>query len=353
MTVNPKKSVSSHHTAARKGQQGASAFRISMGNLCFTFMSVFAFAMILRNSDIAIRHMSYGLRLCAETVIPSLFPFMVISELLVYSGATHALGRLLARPFRFLFGISGDSGCAVLLGALCGFPIGTRTALSLYEQKRIPAEELSHLLTFCNLPSSAFLISAVGISLFQSKRFGILLYAITLLSALCVGILGKFLSRPAAASLFLQKSTKSKETPLPSKGVATFTGAVSSSAMSMLYICAYVVFFSALTGTLEGTLSGISMSKELSALCFGFFEMTGGMSRAADCVSSSAIYLCAFFAGWSGLSVHFQMMSICSKQDISFRPYFAAKLAHGSLNCLFIFLYQLCFGNPLLTEIAL
>ncbi len=65
--------------------------RPSAGQVGFLLMSTFCFILVLRNSDAAIEYMGRGLTLCARTVIPSLFPFMVISELLVSSGAGEAL----------------------------------------------------------------------------------------------------------------------------------------------------------------------------------------------------------------------------------------------------------------------
>lgn len=323
------------------------------GELVFGFMSLFSLACIVRNSEVAIEYMTKGLSLCATTVIPSLFPFMVISELIVSSGMTKPVGRLFAKPFRLLFGISGDGGCAVILGMLCGFPIGAKTAVSLFNSGKIEKNELSKLMTFCNMPSSAFLISAVGTSLFGCHEFGVMLYVITLLSCLLIGMVSKFLFRRKSI-----KSTPGKKneqptahTPLSSNaseshtvGASAFPAAITRSAFAMLSVCAFVIFFSTLIGTLEAMFSEIPISREFSALLFGFFELSGGVSRAAACApASSGIYLCAFLTGWSGLSVHFQIMSICGDCPISFRPYFLAKLAHGILNVLLLKLALLCF----------
>ena len=134
----------------------------SFGQVFFCLMSTFCFVLILRNPDVAIEYMGRGLSLCARTVIPSLFPFMVISELMVRSGAGEALGRLFSRPMRYLFGLSGAGCTAVVLGSLCGFPVGARTAVALYDRNAISRRECEHLLTFCNCPSSAFLVTAGG-----------------------------------------------------------------------------------------------------------------------------------------------------------------------------------------------
>ena len=171
--------------AKAKKEQKASP-SLSKGSLLLGFSALFSLLLFLRNAELATGAMSDALRLCATTLIPSLFPFLVLSEVVVNTGAGVPLGRLLYRPFRRLFGVSESGSCAVLLGLLCGFPVGTRCVLSLYRQGAIGRREAEHLLTFCNTPSSAFLISTVGYSLFHSRSFGYLLLGTTLLSAVVV-----------------------------------------------------------------------------------------------------------------------------------------------------------------------
>ncbi len=315
--------------------------RRHLGQFLFCLGSLFLFLLLLRNAEFAIRHMSDGLRLCVRTVIPSLFPFMVLSELLTQTGAAELVGRLLPRPLRRLFGVSRDGACAVLLGLVCGFPIGAKSAAALYRAGRIDRSELCCVLTFSNIPSSAFLISAVGVSLFGSRAFGTRLYLVTLTSALLTGLVGARW-RAKKDSQHAKKSAPPHEAKPPALkkagAVACFTDAITSSALALLSVCAFVVFFSAFVGTVESMLQALALPNAAQSLCYGFFELTGGTARAAACASPTAEYLCAFLAGWSGLSVHCQIMSLCADTGVSFRPYLLAKLAQGLLNLPLLFL---------------
>ncbi len=298
-------------------------------------LSLFSLLLIFKNPDIAITHMSSALRLCARTLIPSLFPFMVLSELMVSGNAVSLIAPLLRRPAKALFGISGEGGAAVLLGLVCGFPIGAKTAAALYKKGSIGKRELTHILTFSNNPSSAFLISAVGASMFDDRPFGVLLFAISTLTALIVGFVGKFINRPHTDSAPVSVKGYGEKPP---RAVDIFTGAVTSSALSMLSICAFVVFFSTLVGVLEYTVNASALPEAVSALWFGFFELTSGVWKASS-VPTLGPYLAAAAVGWSGLSVHFQIMSICRGCDISFKPYLLSKLASAILNVLLLILW--------------
>ncbi len=311
--------------------------------VAFGLLSAFCLLLILKNPDIAVKHMSAALRLCSRTVIPSLFPFMVLSELMISGKAVKHLSRLLSAPARVLFGICGESAAAVCLGMLCGFPIGAKCAVSLYKKGSIGQGELVRILTFSNNPSSAFLISAAGVSMFGSRAFGVLLYAISLLSAVIIGIVGKLLDKKSPREELCSARTDKTE---KKRGADTFTSAITSSAISMLYICAFVVFFSTLVGVLEYTVNAAAMPDWCSALWFGFFEMTSGIYKAST-IPLYGCYLAAAAAGWSGLSVHFQIMSICTGCGISFRPYILSKLANAALNVLLLALWGMIFGLPI------
>ena len=301
----------------------------SAGQIFFCLMSTFCFCLILRNSDVAIEYIGRGLKLCTQTVIPSLFPFMVISELLVESGAGEALGKFFSRLMRWLFGLSGAGGSAVFLGSLCGFPIGAKTAVSLYDRNMISKTELEHLLTFSNNPSSAFLINAVGISLFANRRIGLILYVIVLVSSFVVGFFMRFFLRGPHAP----KVHKHYPTGLHPGGVQMFTDSVTHAANGMILICAYVIFFSALTGALSCMINNWGgIPSLLHTLLFGFLELSGGVSEASSLPDlPMALVVTAAVAGWSGLSVHCQIMTLCSGRGISFKPYVLAKIAQGLL----------------------
>ncbi len=301
----------------------------SFGQVFFCLMSTFCFVLILRNPDVAIEYMGRGLSLCARTVIPSLFPFMVISELMVRSGAGESLGRLFSRPMRYLFGLSGAGCTAVVLGSLCGFPVGARTAVALYDRNAISRRECEHLLTFCNCPSSAFLVTAVGVSLFGNRRLGSVLYFCVLGVSFLVGFIARFFLRHEQAG----RDHPHHPSGLHPGGAEMFTASVSGAASGMLTVCAYVIFFSTLSGTLSCLVRVCGgMEPRLFALLCGFLELSGGISEASGLPDGrQALILTAAIAGWSGLSVHCQIAGICAGRHISLRPYITAKAVQAIL----------------------
>ena len=319
-------------TKSAKSLSKASKNRMSAGQVLFCLMSAVAMMLTFRYSEEVVSAMSSGMSLCVTTVIPSLFPFMVLSELFISSGAGELMGRYIGRPLSALFGISHAGAAALLIGFICGFPIGTRSAVSLYERGRISRAEFEHLCTFCNNPSSAFLISAVGGALFGSRLFGVLLYASHILSSCIVGFIGRFLFVRGKDSFCEESCSQKKREGI----IASFIRAVTDSASSMLFICAFVVFFSAVVGVIRSFARGAGLPNGAMALMFGFFEMTGGVAEASALPLGLAIPISAAITGWSGLSVHFQFVSICKEHRFALRPYFLSKALCALLNMVII-----------------
>lgn len=338
-------------------RQSKSPSALTGGRVVLCLLSTFCFLLILRNSDVAIAYMGRGLTLCVNTVIPSLFPFMVISELLVGSGAGEALGRILSKPMQWLFGASGAGSSAVVLGSLCGFPVGASTAVSLYDHNLISKRECEHLLTFVSNPSSAFLITAVGVSMYGNRRLGVLLYGVVLGCGLFMGLLFRFFLNGKRGSLHHEHphfpmgfhpdgSAGVGDGAGESGLVSVLTRAVSRSAVSMLTVCAYVVFFSTLMGVFAtGFMGNVPIfsgqfGEILSPILCGLLELSGGLSEAAGVSLSEtlgerakeiSLVMSAMIAGWSGLSVHCQVMTLCGGRGLSFKPYLCAKALQGFL----------------------
>ncbi len=302
----------------------------------FCLMSLFLLVLLLKNPSVAASAISDGLRLCTKTLIPSLFPLMVASELFVESGVVGQIGKLLHRPFRALFGLRGDAACAVLLGLICGFPVGTKCAVSLYRRGALDEKEFCRALAFSNQPSSAFLVYTVGGAMFKSIRFGLCLYLSTLFSAIAVQLVLRARNKDTSS-----KSVFDKTPSMPPSFPDALANAVSSSALSLLSICAFVVFFSAIVESLAYLAAGISLSSSATALLFGIFELTGGVSHAALCSAKLAPILCALSVGWGGLSVHFQLLHLAGDAPFSLAWYFFTKLAQGVLNIpIFLLLWR-------------
>lgn len=304
----------------------------SASKLCFGFFLLFCLLLLLRNAEIALQYMSQGLTLCAKSIVPALFPFLVLSELIVGCGLEGRVWDRLLAPLCRIWRLSRFACGVALLGLLCGFPVGVKCAVTGYDRQMLSKDEAERVIAFSGTPSSAFLIGAVGTALLKNRTVGLILYAAMLLTAILTGVL---------LGLFQKKAYRIEEPPLsvansPIALPTLFTQAIRASCFSILLISAYVVFFFTLLGTLSVILSPLSLPQPVTAFLFCLFELSGGVHQAAALPSQfSAALLCAFAAGWSGLSVHCQMLSLSDGRGFSFFRYLSVRLLMGAFCMLF------------------
>ena len=286
-----------------------------------------------------------GLKLCGNVIIPSLFPFFVLSSLVVELGLAGYLGRLLEGVMRPLFGVSGACASAFALGFIGGYPVGAKTAIGLYQNGMCTKTEAERLLAFCNNSGPAFILGVVGAGVFASSRVGVLLCAAHALASVCIGVLFRFYGR--------REERRRGVTAPPFKAqrfAAAFTGAVKNSFLSTLNICAFVVFFTVViqmlvtSGFLPGlaqvlgtVLAPFGMTAEWAQrLLTGVVEISSGVwTLSGDGTLTGRLTMAAFMLGWAGISVHCQVLSFLGDSGLSPRTYLMGKLLHGGLAALF------------------
>ncbi|MBR6653740.1 MAG: sporulation protein [Oscillospiraceae bacterium] len=293
---------------------------------------------------------SSGLELCLNVIIPSLFPFFVISTLAVDLGLAERMGRLIEPVMRRLFNVSGACASAFVLGFVGGYPVGARTAIALYERGECSRREAERLLSFCNNSSPAFILGVVGASVFADNRVGLLLYLVHGFASVITGVCfrrwrgGSDSSRPR-----LQQGRKLRP------GFAdAFTRGVKSSFASTLNICGFVIFFTVLikmlviSGVLPAAAKGTALilrplgvdEDTARRLLIGVIEMSSGvwsLSSAAESLSAGAA-MAAFMLGWAGISVHCQTLSFLCDSGLSAKTYIIGKLMHGVLSAALVWL---------------
>ena len=286
-----------------------------------------------------------GVSLCLNVIIPSLFPFFVLSTLAVDMGLITALGRLMEKVMQPLFRVNGRCAGAFLLGILGGYPVGARTAISLYSSGSCSKEEAERLLSFCNNSGPAFILGVVGAGIFSSSSAGIWLYLAHVIASILVGILFRGYGRQTESS-GAKYIMSTKRTTFSS----AFPEAVKNAFSGTLNICAFVIFFTVVIRLLFQTgllpllteiLGKIGFEETISeSLLTGLIEMTSGVWSLREMAGDMGDKLCmaAFILGWAGLSVHCQVLSFIGTSGLSTRTYFFGKILHGIISAVLIWL---------------
>ena len=283
-----------------------------------------------------------GLSLCALTIIPSLFPFIVISSLLAAVGIPAKLGTFCAPLMSKLFSVSGSGAVSFVLGLSGGYPLGASVISDMLTSEEIGKQEAGHLLSFCNNSGPAFIVGAAGVGAFASSKIGILLYITHILAAILVGIL---FAKKTSSHFPGSVRTEKKATPLSQ----ALPVCVKSGVTTVLMVCGFVVFFSVITRILDSIGVFMTLAGSISQICgaelsavraflSGLLELGSGMGAMSGIPASpAALALAAFILGWGGLSVHLQTISVIDEINILSTRYFPGKLLHGLISAALAF----------------
>ena len=283
-------------------------------------LALLLFVLILLSAQAAAEGCRRALSVCVRLIIPSLFPFFVLSSLLNSLGLPGLLGRLLAPSAMRLYGISGAGASALPMGLCGGYPAGASYIAQLETSGAVTPREAERLLAFCNNSGPAFIVGAVGVGVFGSVRLGLLLYGIHILSAILTGL---FFRGKHPCPEIQDEQLDAADPAL------ALVGAVKQATSSILSVCGFAVFFSVLLRLLDtgGVISALCTflasrfgfdPRFVRAMLTGLFELGSGaaaMQGLRPCPESLA--LAAFLLGWGGISVQFQTLAVLAESKIT------------------------------------
>lgn len=312
-----------------------------------------------------------GLSIWWDVLFPSLFPFFVLSELMLGLGIVHFAGSLLDPVMRPLFRIPGSGGFVAAISCASGYPVGAKLTAQLWEQGKVSREEGERLVAFTTSSDPIFLMGAVCVGFFHDPSLALILMLGHYGGALCIALLMRYhgashtVSHPSQpASTAAHKTSLLKQALLAMQQARIEDGrsvgtllrqAIISSLKLIMVVGGLVVFFSVFLQSLM--LSGLMTQLNsfvatmlrtagfpvllTDAITGGIFEVTLGARAAGQTEGTPLVFkaaTAAFVLSWGGLSVHAQIASILNHTNIRYWPFLIARCAHAIIASLLILL---------------
>lgn len=325
---------------------------ISLRKNFFTiiFLSFIACLLIFSNSNL--NAAQNGVLLWANSVLPTLFPFFIATELLYKTNFVNILGKLLTKFMRPIFNIPGESAIAVILGNISGYPIGAKLACNLKENKICTKIEAERIIAFTNNSGPLFILGTLGVSMFCSKEIGLLLLATHFLASLTVGIIFRNWKKDKNTLHERCLKTSKNESNISMSNLGEILGdSIKNSINLVVTIGGFIVLFSVIISILEktGIIDNISNflnlfglpKKYCKAILCGFLELTNGLKISSSLQAkdlSTNIIISAFILGFGGISVLLQVYSVISKHGISIKPYLYGKILQAFIAAFYTFI---------------
>ena len=320
-----------------------------------TLMLILCFALLLFFPAACLEGARNGLLLWFHTVLPTLFPFLFVSSMLVATGPAHTISRI-GKPFLApVFRVSTDCCYAILIGLVSGYPLGAKTCADLVQEGSISKQEGQYLLCFCNNASPMFIISFTAGSLLGLPYRSCLLFWLTVLvSAFFTGAIYRFCKHPFTKHPILKNklndaakdTTEQQEQKYPLRAASIYTNAkpaeyaipsaspleyaLETAIQTITKVGGYIILF----GILGYLLTSLALPFPLLQGCLaGILEITTGSSALAAlplAPTLKTVLICAVTA-FGGLSSILQTKSVLGSSGLSVTTYVYTKLLHAAL----------------------
>ncbi|MCM1263280.1 MAG: hypothetical protein NC313_11225 [Butyrivibrio sp.] len=284
----------------------------------FTLLAIYLTFLLLRYPAQSLNYASTGLLLWFQKMIPTLLPFMIISGVMVRMNLTERFAKFFHPLFHLIWGTSLNGSYVILMGMLCGFPMGARVIGELCRSGRLSEEEGAFLLAFCNNIGPIYFISFVMSTLSLSGNYipFLIMYGVPLF----YGFLLRFClkrrdNRNAVCGI-------TNHIPIIAANTPSLLAAVDDSIVSALIgigkLGGYMVLFNLLNIML---IPFSSLPEKFSLVCNCLLEITSGISR----LGVNGTYIILILLPFGGFSCMAQTYSMIKDTNLSVSGYFAHK----------------------------
>lgn len=264
-----------------------------------------------------------GLLLWFNTIIPTLFPFILVTNIIRDLDGIPLFERLFSPLICRLFGTTRGGSYPVIIGFLCGYPMGAKAVTDSYSCGRISREEANYLLCFTNNPSPIYMLSYVALYTLEDGRLRLPLVVMALATALIVSMLYRlfhyFRKQHAPALQWTPVYRKAEA------GHGLFDSSIMSACELLVKVGGYMILFSILSRCLMAL---PFLPPTAACIISGLLEQTTGLGLLKSQAFAPAIkiVLAMVFICFGGLSISAQTYSVIHTQGLSIRNYILSKI---------------------------
>lgn len=310
---------------------------------CFIILLLFyVIYEMLTESSLVLESVKYSFNIWQNNIFPSLFPFFVLSDILVYYGFVEVLNELFKNVMYKLFKLNGKCSFVLFMSLISGFPSNAKYTKELYDNDIINEKEATKLLTFTHFSNPLFVIGTISVLFLNNIKCGYLILFCHYLGNFIIGLI--FRNYYIKEHNYTKFSLKNMINNLHNYRLNNkhsfgyiLTNSIKNSINNLLMILGTVTVFLVITTILNNNLH---FSSYIENIINGFIEMTQGLkyisleniSLKLKCVLS------VMFISFGGLSVHMQVYSIIVNTKIKYFPYLTARIIHALISSLILYL---------------
>ena len=305
-------------------------------NFVIVIISLFVlFELIIRKETIYVSIM-YALNMWVNSLIPALFPFFIISDILINYNIINYIPKIIKNICKKIFNINDGMLTILLLSMISGFPSNARNTRTLYDKRIITTDEANHILLFTHFANPIFILTTVAVFFLHNKKLGIILLIVHYLSNIIMGICFRNINK------YDNKYVKQCNTPKVDFGTI-FINSIKKAIDTSLTICGIVIVFLMLSSIFINT---FNLNAYNTMIVKSIFEITIGI-EALSKLSILNIYkaiIASMILAFGGISVHIQVLSQIADTDIKYIYFFIGRMYQMIISGILAYLFCIISG---------
>lgn len=279
------------------------------------------FMLLLCYPDIASKGVGEGIEMCTKTLLPSIFPFMFFSSLIMNLKIIDGFFKKMTKISKLFFDLPSVAMPIIIMSLIGGYPIGAFLIKNAFEKGKISALQGKRMMLFCVNPGIGFTYSLIGSSLYNSFEIGIILFVISVLSALIIGFFTRFYEDGedyTKVESFINSKMSASEALLDSINVSTH---------NIANVCVWVIIFSCISALADILL----LNKPVLDFLKMVSEVTNGVMISKKDYS---IYILNSVVGFCGFCIHMQIMPTLTCLKMKYSHFLCSRILSSSLYCI-------------------
>ncbi|MCH5323583.1 MAG: hypothetical protein J1E39_00065 [Eubacterium sp.] len=297
--------------------------------LLFAVLGLILAVMLISDSKGVSQAVISCIDVCLNSLIPSLFGYMVLCTLLTKSG----LGNLIFLPiwyiFRRIIKLDSKMFSVFMMSQIGGYPVGVRLISTLISQNKNYSEIAEKCTLFCYNSGPAFVAGMVGITVYGSLEAGIIIFISCLVS--------NFLLATVMTRRFKPEMSIKKE--LPDLSVTTVKDSLISTGHALLTVCLSMVLFNTVLELIRYSGVELANGKVINTVLMSVWEITN--------ITKSGLLLplpiAATLISFGGLCVVFQILTL-SDYKLNALRFIAARAAASLLSGIICYIITMLTG---------
>ena len=299
-------------------------------NLLISLITIFFLIEFLTNSSTLIKVFFDTVNLCFYNLLPNIFIFFVVTDILNNYDLPFYISKLLGNLFEKIYHLPKESSYIVFMSLSSGFPGNSKLIKNSLDNNTINSYDATRLLTMTHFANPLFVIYTVGNSFFHSSRIGLIILISHFVSNFIVGLFFRNIFKYEKKDIVLKKKIT---LPFLSLLKISFL----NTTKILIDVFGIIIFFAIITTTIGKYLDLNPLS---NTIFNGLIEITSGLKILSTLSISKikAAILATFFISFGGISIHMQTMSILNKYDINYYIYLISRFFHAGLSSLLVFI---------------